>query len=176
MHALTRLAFRRIGDAIRRFMARQALEAQLPVPGDVLSEGNRRRARLHAAAAQPDIDLHHHAGRDAERPRRLRERIDLHGIIDQRDDLGAAGQAHQPRQLVRPDDLLDHADAARPGRDHDLGLAHLGAGKPVWNRALRRHLQLRDRRAFMALRHAAHLGRAVAKEPVHHGDVAFEHR
>ena len=80
-------------------VALQADEAQAGLARDLPGQGQRRLARLDAAAVHADVHLDQHAERRARRPRRLRQRGDVVGVIDADADLRAAGQVGQAAQL-----------------------------------------------------------------------------
>ncbi len=92
---------------------------------DLPRKGERRLARLDAAAVAAHVDLDIDRQGDPGLPRRVVERADLARIVGAHADAGDMRERNQPPQFLPPDDLVRNEHVPDPALDHRLGLAYL---------------------------------------------------
>jgi hypothetical protein len=100
-------------------------EAQVLRVADLSRQGQRRRARLDAAAVTAHVDLDVHRQFDAGLGGGFIDAEDLSPIVNADSDICTACQCHQAAQFLTADDLIGDEDVAHPAVDHRLGLADL---------------------------------------------------
>ncbi len=115
---------------------------------DLPREGERRLARLDAAAVAAHVDFDIDRQVDPGLARRLVERADLARIVGAHADARVVGERREAAQFLPADDLVGDEHVRDPALDHRLGLADLLHADA--DRAERNLLQ-RDDRAFVGL-------------------------